>query len=134
MAKALSRWQPDIAIEGISDLAVDGRKVSGSAQRRKRNVLLFHGTILYRMQAGIVSRYLKQPKRQPDYRRDRSHCQFLRTIDASLPDIKQAIAHVWRAETQSTTWPKERMAGAIAKVVERSIQQEAECGALISNK
>ena len=59
MANALSRWQPAIAVQGLSDLTVKGRKISGSAQRRKRNALLFHGTVLYRMHAHIISRYLK---------------------------------------------------------------------------
>jgi lipoate-protein ligase A len=126
IAKALSRWQPAIAVQGISDLAVKGRKISGSAQRRKRNALLFHGTILYGMQAGVISRYLKQPKRQPDYRGDRPHCEFLRTIDAPLHDMKQAIANAWHADTELTLWPRIRMTDAIANVVERSLPQETD--------
>src|SRR6476659_11179018 len=43
IAEALSRWQPTIDIQSISDLTVKGRKISGSAQRRTRKSLLFHG-------------------------------------------------------------------------------------------
>src|SRR5262245_13543975 len=33
--------------EGVSDLALGGRKFSGNAQQRKRRHLLHHGTLLY---------------------------------------------------------------------------------------
>ena len=124
MAKALSRWQPAIALQGISDLTVEGRKIAGSAQRRKRNALLFHGTILYRMHARIISRYLKQPKRQPAYRGDRPHGEFLRTIDAPLQEMKQAIANAWHAETEWKLLPSTRMTDAMVKVVERGVPLE----------
>ena len=126
IAEALSRWQPAIAIQGISDLTVKGRKISGSAQRRTRKSVLFHGTILYRMHAEIISRYLKQPKRQPDYRADRPHGDFLRTIDAPLHEMKQAIANAWNAKTELELWPRSRMSAAITNVTERSACQEAE--------
>jgi lipoate-protein ligase A len=120
IVEPLSRWQSAIAVQGISDLAVQGRKISGSAQRRTKEALLFHGTILYRMDAETISLYLKQPKRQPDYRRDRSHGEFLRTIDAPLKEMKQALADAWHADTQLKCWPEALMTGAVANVIERS--------------
>jgi lipoate-protein ligase A len=126
IAEALSRWQPAITMQGISDLAVAGRKIAGSAQRRTRHAVLFHGTVLYRMPATAISRYLKQPKRQPDYRGDRPHGDFLRTIDAPLHELKQAIAGAWHADTELETWPSSRMQDAIVNVVERSTCEETE--------
>ena len=126
IANALSRWQPTIAMRGISDLTVADRKIAGSAQRRMRKGLLFHGTVLYRMQAKTISRYLKQPKRQPDYRGDRHHRDFLRTIDAPLHELKQAIADAWHAHTKLESWPSSRMKDAIVKVIERSACQDGE--------
>lgn len=133
VAKALSRWQPAIAVQGISDLAVNGRKISGSAQRRTRKAILFHGTILYRMHADRISRYLKQPKRQPDYRADRPHGEFLRTIDAPLEEMKRAIANAWHADTELKGWPHARLTRAIANVVERSVFEEAERATPVTN-
>jgi lipoate-protein ligase A len=133
IADALARWQPTIEVQGISDLAVMGRKISGSAQRRKRNVLLFHGTILYKMDAQTISRYLKQPKRQPEYRADRPHREFLTTIDAPLEEIKRAIANVWHADGEVKPWPQARMKSAVWNVVERSAFQEAESETLVYN-
>lgn len=134
MATALARWQPAIDVQGISDLAVMGRKISGSAQRRKRNTLLFHGTILHRMRAEVISRYLKQPKRQPDYRADRPHREFLTTLDAPLEELKRAIADAWHAGAEMTSWPNARLKSAMLNVVERSAVQETECGTLASNR
>jgi lipoate-protein ligase A len=126
MAEGLSRWQPTVTLQGISDLAVAGRKLAGSAQRRTRHALLFHGTVLCRMQAATISRYLKQPKRQPDYRGNRPHDDFLRTIDAPMHELKQAIADAWQAHTKLELWPESRMKDAIVNVVERSAPEAAD--------
>ena len=124
-AKALHRWHPDIAFRGISDLAIEGLKVSGNAQRRKRKAILFHGTLLHGMQANLIARYLKEPKRKPDYRGNRQHSAFLGTIDAPPHEVKQAIADAWQAHVTLEAWPQSRLSCAIADVVERSLSQEA---------
>ena len=126
IATALSRWQPAITLQGISDLAVERRKISGNAQRRTRTALLFHGTLLHGMQADVISRYLKEPKRQPEYRKDRRHGDFLRTIDVLPDDIKNAIADAWKADTELKCWPRLRMRNAMAQVAERSTPLQAE--------
>ena len=38
---------PGLSIDGRADIALNGRKVSGNAQRRGRRALLHHGTLLY---------------------------------------------------------------------------------------
>lgn len=119
-ARALQKWQPAIAVQGVSDLAVEGLKISGNAQRRKKTALLFHGTILYGMQADLIARYVKHPKRKPDYRGDRHHAAFLSRIDASPHEMKQAIADAWHAHVRLDAWPQARMSCAILNVVERS--------------
>jgi lipoate-protein ligase A len=130
MALALHQWEPDTAFLGISDLAIRGRKISGNAQRRKRNALLFHGTILYAMQADVIARYLKHPLRQPEYRGNRPHRSFLRTIDASPQNLRQSIAAVWNVESRLAAWPESRMMESIQNVLRRSEEkpmQQAVC-------
>jgi lipoate---protein ligase len=119
IAKALLPWHPAVALRGTSDLAIEGLKVSGNAQRRKRRALLFHGTLLYGLQSGLISRYLKHPKREPDYRAGRPHRSFLTTIDAAPQDLKHAIAQAWNAEALLAPWPQTRMECAIARITER---------------
>ena len=126
MAAALHRWEPAAAFQGISDLAIGGMKISGNAQRRKRNALLFHGTILYAMQGDLVARYLKEPKRKPDYRGDRQHGAFLSRIDAQPHEMKQAIADAWDAHVKLEAWPQTHMSHAIANVVARSFSHEVD--------
>jgi lipoate-protein ligase A len=120
IARALSPWEPTVAFRGISDLAIDGMKISGNAQRRKRHALLFHGTILHAMHGRLIARYLKQPARQPDYREDRPHDTFLRTINVPPQDLKQAIAGAWGAESFLDAWPKARMAKCVLKILQRT--------------
>ncbi len=125
-ANALQKWQPAIAVQGVSDLAVEGLKISGNAQRRKRTALLFHGTILYGMQADFIARYVKHPKRKPEYRGDRHHGAFLSRIDASPHEMKHAIADAWHAHVRLDAWPQTRMSCAILNVVERSLPLKLE--------
>jgi len=123
MAAALRRWEPTTAFQGISDLAIEDRKISGNAQRRTGKALLFHGTILHGMSADLIARYLKHPSRQPEYRSDRPHQAFLRTINASPQAIKQAIAAVWNAEPMDTGLPIVSMSQSIATILSRSPEE-----------
>src|SRR5262249_3987469 len=95
IAAALRRWEPSISFEGTSDLAVGGMKISGNAQRRLRHALLFHGTVLYDMRVDSIARYLPHPAKQPDYRQNRLHGAFLRTIAVPPEELKLAIASEW---------------------------------------
>jgi lipoate-protein ligase A len=87
MAAALGGYVPGLMRAGISDLAVDGRKVSGNSLRCRRDFLLYHGTLLYDMSLDLMERYLKMPPRQPEYRVGREHQSFV----ANLPIDRVAI-------------------------------------------
>jgi lipoate-protein ligase A len=92
LARALA--VPGLEIRGVSDLAIGGRKVSGNAQRRGRQALLHHGTLLYEFESRWVERYLKQPPRQPDYRCGRCHSDFLGNLPLSRDQIRMRLALV----------------------------------------
>ena len=85
-----------LSVEGGSDLALAGRKVSGNAQRRGRRALLHHGTLLYDFDAALVSRYLKEPWRQPDYRQRRPHGDFLGNLPVSGDTLRRCLMQVLR--------------------------------------
>lgn len=122
-AAALRKWEPATSFRGISDLAIGDMKISGNAQRRTGKVLLFHGTILHGMSADLIARYLKHPSRRPDYRSDRPHRTFLRTINVPPQAIKQAIASTWKAVPMNHEWPRARMPHSIATVLTRSLEE-----------
>lgn len=94
---------------GISDLATGGRKFSGNAQQRKRHHLLHHGTILYSMDLTPVSRYLRLPERQPDYRERRDHEAFICNADVSRARLVTGLRATWDARTERASWPQEEV-------------------------
>jgi lipoate-protein ligase A len=89
---------PGLEHQGISDLALDGRKVSGNSQRRKSRVLLHHGTILYDFDLASIPRFLRDPPKRPAYRKDRGHLDFLTNLDLPAAAIKSRIASCWNAQ------------------------------------
>lgn len=80
------------------DLAIGERKVSGCAQRRSSGSILHHGTLLYDFDPALAERLLREPRRQPDYRRRRSHRDFLGNLDLTPAEIRERVAMVWSAE------------------------------------
>jgi lipoate-protein ligase A len=80
-----------LTIEGGSDLVWDGRKVSGNAQRRGRNALLHHGTLLYNFDASLASRYLMEPLRQPAYRSRRRHADFIGNLPLTGDELQRRL-------------------------------------------
>jgi lipoate-protein ligase A len=66
--------------EGISDLAIGGRKILGTSIYRRRLALFFQASLLVSCDLSIFSRYLAMPARVPDYRRGRSHEEFCTTL------------------------------------------------------
>jgi lipoate---protein ligase len=87
-----------ISIEGASDLAISGCKFSGNAQRRKRKAVLFHGTFLYGFDLSLIPHLLKMPLRQPSYRGNRGHLDFIRNIETSPNDLKMVLKNQWNAD------------------------------------
>lgn len=87
----------EVTVRGHTDLAVDDRKISGNAQRRWKNCLLFHGCLLLAADLSLVSCFLRFPSRQPDYRQDRAHEDFVANLGLETEKVKQALAHTWSA-------------------------------------
>jgi lipoate-protein ligase A len=94
-----------LELAGTSDLARAGRKVSGNAQQRKRRHLLHHGTLLYAFDAERVSNYLRLPSRQPDYRQQRSHADFLGNLPLAAAELKRCLTQSWEALEPMAEWP-----------------------------
>jgi lipoate-protein ligase A len=63
--------------EGISDVAIGDRKISGNAQAQRRRALIVHGTLLVDFDYDLAGKVLPYPTREPDYRRGRGHREFL---------------------------------------------------------
>lgn len=106
-----------ISIEGHTDLALRRGhqliKFSGNAQRRRRDSILFHGTLLYAFDLPLISALLNSPSKQPDYRASRDHGEFITNLAATGHELKNALAKAWRTEENfDMPWHAvERLAG-----------------------
>jgi lipoate-protein ligase A len=103
--RALELLAGPITLQGTSDLALGERKFSGNAQQRKRTHLLHHGTLLCGFDFAPLQHYLKPPLRQPEYRRGRSHADFLTSLPGDAATIMQALRDVWPADSAALPWP-----------------------------
>jgi lipoate-protein ligase A len=106
-AEALRAAGPDVRVMGSGDLTLDGRKFSGSAQRRLKRWVMVHATVLYGLDLADVSRYLHPPKRQPSYREGRAHDDFLTLVPLSRPEIVAALRMAWPGESGESPPPIE---------------------------
>ena len=88
----------------ISDIAMaeTQKKISGNAQKRGKNFILHHGTILYNFDLPKIERYLKMPKDMPDYRQRRSHLDFVANVHASRKSIQDAFKKVFAVRKEET--------------------------------
>jgi lipoate-protein ligase A len=93
---------------GTSDIAVNGRKVSGNSLRCKRDHFLYHGTLLYDFDLALIGELLRMPPRQPEYRASRQHVQFLTNLPADGLSLRAALAAAFAATEPLADWPRER--------------------------
>ena len=103
--EALSRLNVDAVFKPISDLALRAseKKFSGNAQRRARNFILHHGTILYDFDLSVIERFLKMPEKVPEYRRGRTHSDFVVNISCGREEIKSAFKKIFNVEEEEQT-------------------------------
>ena len=94
---AIKSLQLEATMQGTCDLVHAGRKFSGNALRCKRNFMLYHGTILIDMPISEIADCLKMPERQPDYRNQRSHRDFIGLLPTEPQALKNEIAKQWSA-------------------------------------
>jgi lipoate-protein ligase A len=87
-----------VVVCGHTDLVAGGRKFSGNAQRRRSRALLFHGTFLLEFDLGVISRLLRMPSWQPEYRGGRLHDAFVRNLGVGAGRVKEALREAWGAE------------------------------------
>ena len=95
----------DVRVLGSGDLTIDVRKFSGSAQRRLKNWVMIHASVLYDVSSAEIARYLHPPKRQPAYREGRSHDDFLTNLPMSRAAIVEALRSAWPESDGRTIAP-----------------------------
>lgn len=98
----------ETGFQGTCDLTIDNRKVSGNALRCKKNYLVYHGTLICdEFDLELIPKYLGTPKRQPDYRRQRQHQDFLTRIPVSTTELSNALQETWNCDETISDWPQD---------------------------
>ncbi|AMQ18677.1 lipoate--protein ligase family protein [Thermococcus peptonophilus] len=62
LVDALKELGLDAGFSGLNDIVANGKKISGSAQTRRRGVILQHGTFMYATRVEVLGRVLRVSK------------------------------------------------------------------------
>jgi lipoate-protein ligase A len=101
-----------VSVRGHTDLALATgetpgtlKKFSGNSQRRHKRALLFHGTFLLHLDFALMAELLLMPSQQPDYRRHRSHTEFLTNLDVPASRVKDSLCRAWKVTGELPDFP-----------------------------
>lgn len=109
--------ESEISVRGHTDLSivtrhpspVTSKKFAGNSQRRRKNFLLFHGTLLLNCDLNLISKLLLMPSVQPDYRASRTHEDFVTNLNLPAESVKAALAEAWNANAEIKSPPLEEI-------------------------
>ncbi len=96
-------------MRGHTDLCLGDLKFAGNSQRRRKNFLLFHGTLLLNCDLNLISELLLMPSLQPDYRASRPHEDFVTNLNLPAEKVKAALAKAWNANEELKNPPLEEI-------------------------
>jgi len=74
--------------KGISDLALGEKKILGSSIYHKKDKVFYHAVLNVAEHIDIIEKYIRHPKREPDYRKGRGHGEFVTSIVHHYPELK----------------------------------------------
>jgi lipoate-protein ligase A len=74
-----SKWPKfaGLSQSGLSDIVLGDKKVAGTSMFRSKNYLLYQASILVDLDLELIEKLIKQPSKQPEYRGNRKHEDFL---------------------------------------------------------
>ena len=77
--------------QGISDICIRDRKILGASMYRSKKLLFYTASLMVSNQLSLIEHYLRHPSKEPDYRKGRSHHEFLTTIAREYPEMSLEI-------------------------------------------
>ncbi len=113
--RAIRSFGVDASCQGSSDLTLGKQKFSGNSLRYRRRSLLYHGTLLNRFSIPLIEQTLGDPRRQPDYREQRSHEDFVTNLNLDPTELKAAVLAEWPVTGTLDPWPVESMRRFVAE-------------------
>jgi lipoate-protein ligase A len=90
-----------LKLAGISDIALNGKKILGCSLYRNKRQVFYHAVLNVCEQPDVLMKYLRYPKKTPDYRSGRDHKDFVTSLlmegyNLSIEELKRTIA-LWIA-------------------------------------
>ncbi len=70
----------NLNFRGISDISIGEKKILGSAIYQNREKVIYQAVLNVSESPDNFETYLKHPKREPDYRKNRQHKEFVTSI------------------------------------------------------
>ena len=70
----------DLSLTGISDIAIRDRKILGCSLFKSRQNFLYQGSLLVNPDPALIPYYLRHPSKEPDYRKNRVHADFITSL------------------------------------------------------
>lgn len=107
LAQAIGALVPGVVVRGTSDLVIGDRKFSGNSLRMKRGHLLYHGTLLYSFPLELIPTCLASPPRQPAYRAERPHGEFVANLPLDSLSLRLAAIEAFCPNPSDASWPRE---------------------------
>lgn len=111
-----------VTCAGTSDLALRNestpatvRKFSGNSLRVKRTHLLYHGTLLYAFDLGLMDKCLRTAPRQPEYRKARAHGDFVMNVPATRQQLVDAVIAAFPMASAPSDVPTSRIEELVAE-------------------
>ena len=77
----------ELGFKGISDIVINNMKILGSAVYQNKDIVFYHAVINVSESISLISKYLKHPMREPDYRIGRDHKEFVTSLDQEKYDV-----------------------------------------------
>lgn len=75
--------------KGISDLSIGDKKIMGSSMFTKNKTLFYHAVLNVSEDVALIEKYLKHPLKEPDYRQNRPHKEFVTSIQKQGYNLSQ---------------------------------------------
>ncbi|NHZ86963.1 MAG: hypothetical protein GWP19_13990 [Planctomycetia bacterium] len=86
----------NLGYKGISDITINDLKILGSSIYQNKSIVFYHAVLNIGESVSLINKYLKHPKREPDYRNNRNHKDFVTSIvnekyNISINELKKTV-------------------------------------------
>jgi lipoate---protein ligase len=88
---------------GFSDIAIGDKKILGCSIYNSKNLFFYQGSLLVNPDLSLMNRYLRHPRKEPDYRAGRAHTAFVTSLQQSgyllhVSELKAALEKAFAKE------------------------------------